>query len=310
CKVKKILPLLIILSSCATSPENLYRKSAAEDNIKLEEDYSWVDQLNFDKKTETKYQSDKDEFDIVSEESAHALIKESLSNLSAVRLDETLVKSDDVLVKMNIKCYQNKIDDALKIADDIYGQYKNNTSYWNQLGTCYFLKLDYAKAILFYNKSRDLDNKFVPPVNNLGVVYNKLGKFQKALSAFKKASEMSTFSVTPNYNLAQLYLRFGTVGKAFPIFQGLQKKSPKDIEVNAALAAANLLKSDIDSAVQIYTAMDKDSLTKPAIGLNYAVALKLSNRAAEAQTAFSNVTASTNIDIKDYAQRVEKFIRN
>lgn len=307
--MKKILPLLIILSACSATPSKNYRKSAADEKVKTEEDYSWVDQLNFDKKTETKYQADKDEFNISSEEDSHALVKESLSGLSQVRLDETAAKTDDVLVKMNIKCYQNKFDESFKMADDVYGQYKNNTSYWNQLGTCYYLKADYAKAILFYNKSRDLDSKFVPPVNNLGVVYVKQAKFQKALAAFKKAAEMSTFSVTPTYNLAYLYLRFGTVGKAMPIFQGLQKKSPQDIEVNAALASANLLKGDYENAIQIYGTFDKQTLAKPNIGLNYAVALKLSNRPVDAQTVLGNVSPSTNADMREYAQSVEKFIR-
>jgi Flp pilus assembly protein TadD len=308
--MKKLLPLIFLLSACASTPNNVYRKSAADENVKLEDNYNWVDQLDFDKKVETKYQAEKDEFNISSEESAHALVKESLSNLSPVRLDETLTKADDVLTKMNIKCYQNKFDEALKIADDIYGQYKNNTSYWNQLGTCYYLKSDYAKAILFYNKSRDLDTKFAPPVNNLGVVYSKLGKFQKALAAFKKAADMSSFSVTPTFNLAQLYLRFGTVGKALPIFQGLQTKSPKDVEVNSALASANLLKGDSSAALTIYNSMDKETLTKPNVGLNYAVALKLSNKKDEAIAALGNIGASSNIDLKVYAERVEKFIRN
>ncbi len=306
--MKKLLPLLLLLSACASN--STYRKTAADEKVKPEEDYSWVDQLNFDKKTEAKYQADKDEFNLSSEEASHALVKESLSNISPARLEETLSKTDDALTKINIKCYQSKFDEALKMADDIYGQYKNNTSYWNQLGTCYYLKDDYSKAILFYNKSRDLDNKFVPPVNNLGVVYVKQGKFQKALAAFKKASEMSSFSVTPTYNLAELYLRFGTVGKALPIFQGLAKKSPQDVEVNSALASANLLKGDYEAAISIYGSFDKATLAKPHIGLNYAVALKLSNRPKDAQTVLGNVSAVTSADMKEYAQRVDKFIRN
>ena len=308
--MKKIIPFILILTSCASNSGNLNRKSAADENAKPEENYGWVDQLNFDKKAEIKYRADNDEFNISSEESTHSLVKESLYNLAPARLDETLSKSNDALIKINLKCYQNKFDEALKLADDVYAQFKNNTSYWNQVGTCYYLKAEYAKAILFYNKSRDLDSKFVPPVNNLGVVYNKLGKFQKALAAFRKASEMSNFSVTPTYNLAQLYLHFGTVSKALPIFQGLQKKSPKDLEVNSALASANLLKGDFSSAILIYSAMDKDSLAKPYIGLNYAVALKLSNRGPEALAALANVTVTTNTELKVYAERVEKFIRN
>ena len=210
---------------------------------------------------------------------------------------------------MNIKCYQGKYDEALKIADDQYTKFKNNTSYWNQLGTCYFLKSDYAKAILFYNKSRDLDSKYIPPVNNLGVVYQKQGKFQKALAAFKLASDLNTFAVTPTYNLAQLYLRFGTVGKALPIFQGLQKRSPKDIEVGSALASAYLIKGDYQSAVDIYGKFDKATLATPSVGLNYAVALKLLNRPIDAQTVLSNVSSPSG-PISEYAQKVERFIRN
>jgi tetratricopeptide (TPR) repeat protein len=307
--VKKLLPVLILLSACSSTPGNVVRKTAADGDGKTEEDYSWVEQLNFDRKAETKYQADKDEFNISSEEPGHALVKESLSGLSAVRLEDAISKTDDSLNKISIKCYQNKFEEGFKIADEVYNQFKNNTSYWNQIGTCYALKSDYAKAILFYNKSRDLDSKFIPPINNLGVVYVRQGKFQKALAAFKKASALNNFSVTPAYNLAHLYLRFGTVGKAMPIFQGLQKKSPMDVEVNSALASALLLKGDYSSAAQIYGLLDKETLAKPGIGLNYAVALKLLNRPIDAQTVFGNISVATNAEIKEYAQKVEKFIR-
>jgi Flp pilus assembly protein TadD len=310
--MKKILPLqlIILLSLTACAGNSNYRKGAADEKVQGEEDYGWVDQLNFDKKSEKKYQADSDEFKLSSEEATHALVKESLTNISSAKLDETYSKTDDVLTKLNISCYQGKYDEAFKMADDLYGQYKNNTSYWNQLGTCYYLKSDFAKAILFYNKSRDLDSKFVPPINNLGAVYMKQGKYQKALAAFKKASDMSTFSVTPNFNLAELYLKFGTVGKAISIFQGLAKRSPQDPEINSALATANLLKGDYATASQIYGTLDKATLAKPGIGLNYAVTLKLMNHPMDAQTVLNNVTTATSAELKNYAQKVDKFIRN
>jgi tetratricopeptide (TPR) repeat protein len=307
--MKKLLPLLILLSACATSSPTKNTTSVKRKLSSAEDDYSWVDKLDFDKKAEEKYRADKDEFDFSSsDESAHALIKESISSLPAAKLEEAIAKTDDPLMQINIKCYQSKFDEALKIADEQYVKYRANTSYWNQLGTCYFLKSDYAKAILFYNKSRDLDSKYIPPVNNLGVVYQKQGKFQKALSAFKLASDLNTFSVTPTYNLAQLYLRFGTVGKALPIFQGLMKRSPKDVDVASAVASANLIKGDYQTAVDIYSKFDKATLAIPSVGLNYAVALKLLNRPIDAQTVLGNVTASTGA-ISEYAQKVDKFIR-
>ena len=312
--MKRLLPvLLIILASCSTTHENGSRSitSTKRTVSSAEDDYSWVEQLDFDKKVEEKYKAEKDEFDFSSsDESAHALAKESLYSLAPAKLEETVAKTDDPLMKMNIKCYQGKYDEALKIADDEYAKYKNNTSYWNQLGTCYFLKSDFAKAILFYNKSRDLDAKFVPPINNLGVVYQRQGKFQKALAAFKLAADLSTFAVTPTYNLAQLYLRFGTVGKALPIFQGLQKRSPKDVEVGSALASSHLIKGDYQAAVDIYSRFDKAVLANPSVGLNYAVALKLLNRPLDAQTVLGNVSSSAAGPTSEYAQKVEKFIRN
>lgn len=309
--MKKLLPLLLILSACSTT-SNVSREIASTKRgvSSAEEDFSWVEQLDFDKKKEEKYNADKDEFDFSSsDESSYALVKESLGYLAPAKLEEALKGNDDPLTVMNIKCYQGKYDEALKIADDQYTKFKNNTSYWNQLGTCYFLKSDYAKAILFYNKSRDLDSKYIPPVNNLGVVYQKQGKYQKALAAFKLASDLNTFAVTPTYNLAQLYLRFGTVGKALPIFQGLQKRSPKDIEVGSALASAYLIKGDYQSAVDIYGKFDKATLATPSVGLNYAVALKLLNRPIDAQTVLSNVSSASG-PISEYAQKVERFIRN
>jgi tetratricopeptide (TPR) repeat protein len=316
--MKKLLPvlLLLILSACSTSETYVPRKTAANSSGKRavsssDDDFSWVEKLDFDKKTEEKYLADKDEFNFSSsDESSHALVKESLYSLPPAKLEESIAKTDDPLLKMNMRCYQGKFDEALKIADEQYSKYKGNTSYWNQLGTCYFLKSDFAKAILFYNKSRDLDAKFVPPVNNLGVVYQRQGKFQKALAAFKLAADLNTFAVTPTYNLAQLYLRFGTVGKALPIFQGLQKRSPKDVEVGSALASSHLIKGDYQSAVDIYTRFDKATLSNPSVGLNYAVALKLLNRPMDAQTVLGNVTASSAGPMAEYAQKVEKFIRN
>ena len=311
--MKKLLPLsllIFVLASCSSTSESSKNLSSTKRKISSEEDFSWVEQLNFDKKTEEKYRADKDEFDFSStDESANALLKESLDTLAPAKLEEVAAKTNDPLTTMNVKCYQGKFEEALKIADDQYSKYKANTSYWNQLGTCYFLRSDYAKAILFYNKSRDLDAKFVPPVNNLGVVYQKQGKFQKALAAFKLAADLNTFAVTPTYNLAQLYLRFGTVGKALPIFQGLQKRSPKDTEVNSALAASHLIKGDYQSAADIYARFDKGVLATPSVGLNYAVTLKLLNRPMDAQTVYSNVGTSSGL-VAEYAQKVERFIKD
>ena len=279
-------------------------------HVFAQDDLRWINQVRFDKKPEVKYVSTKDEFTNITDELASAVAKESLYTLSSLKLDELFGKTNEVLVKISAKCYQLKFDDALKIADEIYWQYKNNPSYWNQMGTCFYLNSDYSKAILYYNKARDLDSKYAPAINNLGVVYVKQAKFQKALSAFKKALELNSFGVTPNYNLARLYLRFGVSSKALPILQALQKRSPNDNDVNSALASAFLISGDAASAVGIYASMEKVVAQRPWNALNYAVALKSINKTSEAQAILGTVSGLERADLKTYMQKVEKFVRN
>ena len=215
----------------------------------------------------------------------------------------------DKTIDISNQCLDSKFEEAFKKADDVYLKNKNSAFYWNQIGICYYLKSDFSKAILFYNKARDLDSKLDAPVNNLGVVYQKQNRSQKALAAYKKASEMNTTSLQSVYNMAQLYLHFGAIGKALPIYEALLKKFPQDLEYNSAVASAHLQRGDFNSALTIYNSLAKEIFTTPQFGLNYAVALKFAGKTEEAMTVMTKVGPSTG-ELKEYAQKVENFIRN
>ena len=307
---KKALAIfLVAFTLCSCSGQSSRVVASENGDVSLEDDYNWVDGLNFDKKVETKYNPENDEFKNKKDDGTNVLIKESVSSLPPPRLEEQLLDNNDPLAKIIIKCTENKFEEAFVLIDQNYNQFKNNTSYWNQVGSCYYLKGDFSKAILFYNKSRDLDAKFAPPVNNIGVVYQKQGKFQKALSAYKKASDLSNFSVTPAFNLARLYLQFGIISKAEPILDGLYKKSTNDIQVVNALATLDLIKSDYENAINIFSTLPKDLLVKPEFGINYALALKLNNKLEDAKLVMSKMGESVG-EMKIYANKVDTFIRN
>ncbi len=315
--MKKLLTLIFVLSlfGCASeqtemisaSTGNKIRKNAS-DGAPLADDYSWVDGLDFKTVEEKKFQSDKDIFKGETSE-ADALSKESIARLSKPKLEEVALSSSDPLDKIASLCYQEQFDSAFKLVDEIYAGYKNNTSYWNQVGTCYFLKGEYSKSILFFNKSRDLDASYLPPINNLGVVYQTQGKFQKALAAYKKASDLNTFALTPLYNLSQLYLKFGKIDKAFSILEALNKKKPGDNDVAGSLATGYLMKGNMQKAVELFTKIPKTELADARFGLNFALALKLSDRQSDAVLVLNNVIEPTMADLKNYYQRVNEFIR-
>lgn len=300
--MKKILPLLLILAACSSNPKNRTLSSDGE--------FGWIDELDFSETPTQGYVKSSDEFTGREvNEKENALSKESIALLSNAKLENFLDKNSDELIKITTNCYLSQFEKAFELADNLYSKYKGNTAYWNQVGTCYYLNGDYAKAILFYNKSRDLDKKYVPAVNNLGVVYEKQGKHEKALAAYRQASDLNNFAVTPTYNLAQLYLKYGTVGKAFPIFNGLHKRSPNDVDVASALATAHLLRGEYQNALDIYSKMNKSDTSAPEIALNYAVTLKYLGKTQEAREVLNNMGTPLGT-ILDYSKRVDEFVGN
>lgn len=307
--MKKTIIFLLLSSLISCSSTDSKRSFASEkEELKLDDNYNWVESLDFDKKVETKYKADKDEFDVKKVDKDTVLIKESISTLSSPVIEENLKESEDPLVRIVGKCYQGKFEEANVLIDQIYSQFKNNTSYWNQVATCYYLKGDYSKAILFYNKSRDLDPKFVPPLNNLGVVYQKQGRFQKALSAYKKANDMNAFSITPAFNLARLYLQFGIIAKAEPIIVGLNKKNDNDPSLINSLAHVYLLKNDYEKAVVTFKSLPKEFLSKPEVAINYALALKMLDKNEDAKSALTGISVPAG-ELRTYYQKVESFIK-
>lgn len=276
----------------------------------LTDDFSWVDDLKFDKITSIPYSLNQDfyNFNFI-DSGAFALGRESLMSFDSGKQEEILKSSQNPLIQLDVKCQLGKIDDALKEADSLYASHKINPEYWNVLGNCYYLKLDLAKAILFYNKSRDLDKNYVPPINNLGVIYEKQNRYQKALAAFKLATDINAFALTPSYNLSYLYLKFGMIDKALPIITGLNKKSPQDIEINLALAAAYVISGKFQEAVSIYSRFDNETIGRASVGLNYAIALAMLNRPKDARTVFQYVK---NIPprFSAYAEKVQGLIGN
>lgn len=298
--------LTFLLASCA-STEKPSRKSAS-DGAPLADDYSWVDGLDFKTSEEKKYEPSRDQFKGEIGDT-DALSKESVARISKPKLEALAGDSNDPLDKIVSLCYREQFDAGFKVVDEVYPQYKNNTSYWNQVGTCYFLKGEYSKAILFFNKSRDLDPKFNPPVNNLGVVYQAQGKYQKALLAYKKASDMNTFALTPLFNLSQLYLRYGKVDQAHTILEALNKKKPLDEDVAGSFAASLMMKGDVERSIELFSKLSKSTLADPRFGLNFALALKLNQRPQDAVMVLQNITDPKESDLKAYYKRVNDFVR-
>jgi len=80
--------------------------------------------IKFLQKTEVRYLADKDSFPFGGEEASHALVRESLGAVPGEKIESSMAKSNDPITQITLKCYKGKYDEAFKLIDDFYDQYK------------------------------------------------------------------------------------------------------------------------------------------------------------------------------------------
>lgn len=297
-----VLFLLIGLYGCGSSD----KKSEEKKNQTPEDkEFGWIENSDFQKVNEVEFQSSEDLFNEVAGDDS--LSAESISRLPAPRI-EKVAASNNPVSRVIGKCYGKKFADAEADFEKSYKKYKNHPAYWNQIGTCQFLKGEYRKALLFYNKARTLNANYAPPVNNIGVIHQRQGRDQKALAAYKKAVELNKFSLTPIFNLAQLYLKYGFVDKAENIFETLYDKNSGDVDVLNALGTGNLLKEKYSRSIDYFSRIPRNKLSNAKYGLNFAVALKAGGRVKDAKAVFDRINASTLGNLGGYYNEVGRFL--
>ena len=227
-KIFTTLTVLLLVVGCGTSStSNQSKKTGAQ------AEFDWVNNDDFNPVDEIAYLRQDDVYNSNSQKE-DVLSAETLSHASTSQV-RMMLSSKDPISKSVSLCYQGKYKKAFKVISKNYSAYKNNPGYWNQVGTCYFLKKDLRKAVLFYHRAKLKDKNYVPAINNLGVVYLYQGKDQKALKSFQVALKGNLDAKTPSFNIAQLYMKFGKVKKAEEIVIGLRDIAPDDIDINSLL---------------------------------------------------------------------------
>jgi len=295
----------LLFASCSSNS----KKEATPLGKKENDEYYWIDDNDFDKVAEEKFIPKEDSYIDTEEIDDNSLAKESVDKVAAPKLMEFKVGKDQV-GKMVIHCYRGNFAGAMKLFSSNYRKYKGHPSYWNQLGTCYSLRKKYRQATLYYNKSRDLNKDYAPPINNLGVIYQRQGYNQKALAAYKKAYDMNSFSLTPAFNLSQLYLKYGFYEDAKIMLMALHTKNKKDIDVVHGLGTIYMAQGESREAVRIYSKLNRDQLEIPTVGLGFSLALKMVGREKDAQSIYNSIKVSSikNDDLKSYYHKVGKYV--
>ncbi|MBT3585928.1 MAG: tetratricopeptide repeat protein [Halobacteriovoraceae bacterium] len=291
-KLTALILLALLISACGTAKKNI--ESVSElDKIK---------NSDFNPKKQIAYNSRQDFYP-----SVVGLTTESIARLGSSRL-LAYSNGSDSISKIASYCYQRNFNAAFEIVDAAYPTHKKNPAFWNQVGTCFFLQGLTKKALLYYNKSRDLNSRYAPPLNNLGVIYLLEDKEQKALLAFQKAAKVKRSGLIPQFNIAQIYLKYGFYRDSEKIFGKIYRKEPSDVDVINGLATCKLMRGNSKLALGFYRKLAKENYQRPDIGLNYSVALRMNGENEKAKQVFEQVDDSKLGKLKPYFFRVKEYV--
>lgn len=305
-KLSSWVLLLILLGACGTTTpvQNTPSEMTAKE---IEDDLSWIKDEDFVPVRELPFSIRQDFFQ--EENPNNAMVKESIERTPEAVL-RRISSSDDLVGRIVSLCYRGDFSKAEQEMDASYAKLKSHPSYWNQIGTCFLIREKHRQAQLYYNKALDLDKKYAPAINNLGVIHFREGAYQRALNAFQEASQLNAFSLTPAFNLAILQLQYGFVDQAEQVFLALRKQNQEEPEILHALGTIALFKNDMNRSIGIYRLMDRQFLSVPSVGLNYAVALKLAGRGQDARNVLAGIDSSSLSGLEEYYRQVEMYLRD
>ena len=241
---------------------------------------------------------------------------DSLRHESLTRYSSVDLKKFSGIEKNIALCHDGRYNEALTAFKDVLDKNRKNPVYWNHLGTCYYLKGEYPKSLIYLDISKGLTkNKKLHAAieNNIGL--NHLGQknYLEAKEAFKKSIELDSTALTPRYNLAQLYLAKGLYGKAREMLKTLEKTNPKDVDVNYSLAHLRLMQNDYNGSLAYFKRIPSAYLKRDDVALNLATAyyfLGENDKALKALDEAPMNVARFAIQQTELKKRIERKISN
>lgn len=95
-----------------------------------------------------------------------------------------------------------------RILEQLTEKYPREKRAYYALGG-YYIGIDRAKSIEFYNKALDLDPNYGIVWNQLGYLYSDLGDFEKAIDCLQKYASLSPWIANPVDSIAELHYIMG-----------------------------------------------------------------------------------------------------
>ncbi len=294
-KYLAILSMLLMVS-CASSKKGTTQQ--LEDGEQIEN----LTNADFKSKSQIRYNAEAD-YHLINDLVDDVLEDESLDKVKLDKLEEIDSKKTG-LVGL---CYMGNTKEGLAQLDQMYENYKANPSYWNQQGICSYKSGNKRLAKVYFNKAVALDDKYIPAINNIGVVYVDEDKDAKAIAAFKQVLILKKNNKTAMFNLANIYIRYGLYSKSISLLKRLYSVNKNDRDVINSLVYSYLFDAKPKYAYTILKEMNSDYIDIPS--LKIALYYSLKQLKSEHAITIQSDLDSTDMNAKDKAfyQQVRKM---
>jgi tetratricopeptide (TPR) repeat protein len=98
------------------------------------------------------------------------------------------------------------------------------------LGIDLMQKSEFERALPFFEKAVEIDNKFAFAWDNIGICNRRLGNYDKALKAYETSLKLDPNGITPMHNIPVVYEYLKKYDKALEAYQNIAKVDKEDPE--------------------------------------------------------------------------------
>lgn len=207
------------------------------------------------------------------------------------------------------KCHQGDYNEGLKALQITMKENKKSPEYWNQVGMCYFLSENYAKAEFYFELSlNNSGQRYSPALNNIGVLKLKTRHYEDALNYFKRAGKIGKSNNVPLFNQAQVYLQFNLIDQAGPILKDLNKKSKTDPDILFSLGTVYLLKGDTKESLTLFNQIPQSYKNREDVTLVKAIGLYEEKKYYQAKETLDSVNFINHVPLKRSAKKLSELV--
>ncbi|MCU0286812.1 MAG: sulfatase-like hydrolase/transferase [Acidobacteria bacterium] len=145
-----------------------------------------------------------------------------------------------------------QLDKGIEEIQRFFKTFPRDHTLYNELGTIYFMKKEYEKALVALNKSLEIETINPNSLSKLGEIYVLKNDYQTAETYLNKAREINPTLPKLYFNLAQVEEARGNIDKAIEYYKIEVENSP-DAFKSAYNAAEDLRKTGhFEEAVEYY----------------------------------------------------------